>query len=179
MNQANGQGLIDFYTFTSLAPPGAMICDLFEFIQSKPEAAFLIKEKEARINMFPKGDMHVEIRSKSMRVDNVILIPWMMQFDNNPSLTYEGWFNYHQSGHVQKCFGHLAVQEWIHIFFFSGGVEPAITISVSNPLQIGFRMYLRQLRNMVPWSSADFERAHCMLSHKFLSTLSLWRALKE
>jgi len=177
-HKTNHQNSIDFYAFLNLMPPGTMVCDLFEFAKSKPEAAFLIKENPARLGNLGQK-VHIEMRSAVLKADHVFLIPWMLQVGGNPRLTYEGWFNYHQSGKVKECFDCLAVQERILIFFFTGTIKPTMIISVNNNLQIGFRMYIQQLRNTIPWSIEDFEHARWRQTRKYPSTIALWHGLKE
>ena len=65
------------------------------------------------------------------------------------------------------------------IFFFDGNSEPAKAFSVSNNLQLGFKMYIQDLRNTFPWSREEFERVRRKKARQYPSTLSLWRGLKE
>ena len=179
MNKINGQELFDLYTFINCTPPGIMICESFEFVESNPEAALLIKESRAKLRMIPKNNIHIEFRSGLVRVDNVFLMPLLLQIDNNPSLTYETWFNYHQSHEVKQVFELMATQDYIHIFIYNENIKPALRISVNNNLKLGFKMHIQQLRNTIPWTIKDFEHAGSMVSRRYLSTLSLWRGLKE
>jgi hypothetical protein len=177
MNTVYRQELIDVYSFVNFTLPGTMICEAFPFIELKPEAALLIKESPVKLKMIP-DNIHIEFRTGLKRVDNVYLMPLLVQVDNNPRLTYETWFNYHQSDEVKRVFEYITKQEFIYIFFYAQSIEPAITISVDNQLKLGFRMQIQILRDTVPWTNQDFERARDLFSRLHDSTLSLWHDLK-
>lgn len=177
MNTVNRQELIDVYSFINFTLPGTMICESFQFVESKPEAALLIKESPVKLKTIP-DNMHIEFRTGLKRVNNVYLMPLLVQFDNNPDLTYETWFNYHQSDEVKQVFEYITKQEFIYIFFYALSIEPAITISIENQLKLGFRMQNQILRDTVPWTNQDFERARGLFSRRHGSTLSLWHDLK-
>ena len=178
MNTKSHQDLIDVSSFVNFTQPGAMICESFTFFNSTPEAALLVKESPAKITKIPPRNMHIEFRTGLKRVDNVYLMPLLVQLDNNPVLTYETWFNYHQSDEVKQLFEYITKQESIYIFFYTRSIEPDITISVDNQLKLGFRMQIQILRETMPWTNQDFERARGLFSRQFDSTLSLWHDLK-
>lgn len=180
MNTLNRQELIDFYSFINFILPGTMICESFQFIPETPEAALLIKESPAKLGMIPSNNVHIEFRTGLKRVDNVYLMPFLVRFDNNPCLTYETWFNYHQSEEVKQVFEQMTQQDFIHIFFYAQSIEPKKIISVDNQLKLGFRMHIQFLRNTIPWTVRDFERARELECQQRVSTtLSLWQDLKE
>jgi hypothetical protein len=179
MNTLNHQELIDVCSFVNFTLPGTMICESFNFVVSMPEAALLIKESPAKLRMIPPNNMHIEFRTALKRVDNVYLMPLLVRVDNNPSLTYVTWFNYHRSDEVKQVFEYITKQDSIHIFFYTQSIEPALTISIDNQLKLGFRMHIQILQNTIPWTIKDFERAKGLVSRRYLSTLSLWRGLKE
>jgi hypothetical protein len=179
MNTINRQKLIDVYSFVNNTLPGVMICESFQFVEAKPEAALLIKESPAKLGMIPQNNMHIEFRTGLVRFENVCLIPLLIQVDNNPSLTYETWLNYHQSDEAKRVFEYISIQDYIHIFFYNQSIEPAITVSTDNHLKLGFKMHIQYLRNAIPWTIKDFEYARGLISRRRSTPLSLWRDLKE
>jgi hypothetical protein len=81
------------------------------------KTAFLIKETQSRIEMIPEDNMHIEIRSSLIIFDNVALIPLLVQINNNPSLTYQEWLNYHESDLTKQCFDYLTTQEQLYLLY--------------------------------------------------------------
>jgi hypothetical protein len=175
----NNQELINSVTFINYMPPGTMLHGAVGFGTPNFKTAFLIKENQSRLAMLPEDKMHIEIRSSLIIFDNVALIPLLIQINNNPSLTYQEWLNYHESGVTKQCFDYLTTQELLYILFFTGAIKPAKGLTVSNNLQIGFRMHIQQLKNMVPWSIEDFERLKLKMLIKYPATISLWNGLKR
>jgi hypothetical protein len=169
----NNQGLIDSFTYI---PAGTMICEALQIKPQKFETAFMIKDLQSHFDMIPKGQMDIEFRSASMALDEVLLVPLVLQIDKNPILTYAVWLNYYES---KDAFYYLSIQELIRILFINDKTGPLMAFSISNTLQIGFKSYLQQLKNRFPWSIAVYEYAKSKVLQLYPTAISLWQGLKE
>jgi len=169
--------LITSIEYITATLPGTMICDAVEVRPFNIEIAFLIKETQLHFNELIKGNSDIDMRSGLMRFDNVVLTPLLIQVNNNPSMTYQIWFNYHESEYVKQYFDYLATQEILYLLFFTNDYAQVIT--VNNSLQLGFKLHLHQLKNKIPWSIADFEHAKSKLLNRYPTTISLWNGLKK
>jgi hypothetical protein len=169
-------GLIE--SFVSI-PAGTLICDVIRDRGREPEAAFLLKDKQIRLDLIPRNQFDIEFRCSHIILDDVLLVPLLMRFCQNPDLTYETWFNYHQSEEVKKCFSLLAAQETIRLLLVNECDQSVDVIHVSNNLRLGFLDSLGRFQNRLPWTESDFEYAKNNLLRLYPNTGALWNGLKE
>ena len=172
----NDQKLANSFTFIGNAPPGAMTFDAVE-IGPEFKTAFLIRESPSRLNLH-REEIQFEIVHGLIVEDKVALIPLLVQINKNPSLTYRDWLNYHESGKAKQCLNLLTTQELLYLLFFTGDILPSKGFTIPNNLQSGFKSYIRQIKDMIPWSAADFEYKKSKLLRKRPSALSSWYELK-
>ena len=177
------QELVDSLVLINSMPPGTMKYDIIGLGSPagtpKLQGAFLIREDQSRLDMISEDHIQVEFRSSALLLEDVILIPLLIQINHNPSLTYAGWFNYYESEDMRDYFDALIRQELLYILFFTGDTKPARKFAVNNNLQLGFKMHLQQLKNRIPWSIEDFGYAKFKMLKKYPTSLSLWHGIKR
>jgi hypothetical protein len=169
----NNPGLIDSFTYI---PTGTMICEVVQIKPQKFEAALMIKDIQFHLNLIPEGQIDIEFRSGSIVLDEVVLVPLMIQICKNPILTYVIWLNYFESKDV---FTYLANQDLIRILFVNDKTGPLMAFSIGNSLQLGLKIYLQQLKNRIPWSKEDYDCAKTKIIRLYPTSFSLWHGLKE
>lgn len=169
--------LVGSLTFIKTLSPGTMIFDAVEVVPSKIELVFLIKETQLHFDELIKGNPEIDMRSSLLAFNSVALTSLLIRVNNNPNMTYQMFFNYHEAESVKQYFDYLATEDKLNLLFLTNNF--AQFVSVNNSLQLGFKLHLRQLKNRVPWSIGDFERAKSELLKIYPTANSLWDGLKR
>ena len=165
--------IIDSVNHLSSIESGTMI-----FGKIKSDIALFIKDAQWRIDMIPESSISIEIRSCNIILDDVALVPFMIQISGNPLLTYLEWLNFYDED-TRQCFYDLATQELINIIFFSENIYSSRGFSTPNNVQVGYKTFIHQLKCRVPWTFKDFEYTKSKLLRKYPTTISLWNGLKK
>lgn len=168
----------NLHEFICNLPPGVMFFDnLLNLIDNKKEFSFIIKEEDGYLGNISKYP-NVELISGAFKIKDVLLIVFLIKFNDNPDVLYETFLNIHSDSN-KDTLKVISEQDYINIILFNESNSIHRSIRLNNNIREKMKQLNTMSTDYIPWTMEEFDIAKEIVLKQNNDSFKFWDYLYQ